>query len=116
MGVEITRRKNTAVVAFKAPSISDVEQIATASQQIKQFVDENHPRALVFDFGGVKFFSSKVLGLLLDLRAGLQAQDGELFISGINPQLYRIFKITNLDKVFRFFSDAESAFKAIGKN
>lgn len=116
MGVDITRRNDTAVVAFKAPSISEAEQLDTASAQIKQFVGDNNPEALVFDFAGVKFLSSRVLNLLLDIRAGLQANNGELFISGINPQLYRIFKITNLDKVFRFFPDAESAFKAIGKN
>ena len=31
----------------------------------------------------------------------------------IFPQLHRVFKITNLDKVFRFFPDKESAVKTI---
>ena len=112
IGVEITSKETAAIVAFKAPSITDLEQIAAASDQIKQFVDDKRPSAIVFDFGGVKFFSSKVLGLLLDIRAELQAHQGKLLISGINPQLHRVFKITNLDKVFRFFPDAESAVKA----
>jgi len=111
LDVEITSEGGVAVVAFKAASISHVEGIDAASKQIKEFVEENHPKKIVFDFEQVKFFSSQVLGLLLDIRAKLQTYNGEVVISAINPQLYRVFKITNLDKIFRFFPDKESAVK-----
>jgi anti-sigma B factor antagonist len=68
---------------------------------------------VIFDFAGVKFFSSQVLGLLLEIRAKLQASNSEVVISAINPQLHRVFKITNLDKIFRFFPDRESAVKVV---
>jgi anti-anti-sigma factor len=54
-----------------------------------------------------------VLGLLLDIRAKLQSHNGKVVISAINPQLHRVFKITNLDKIFAFFPNRESAVKAI---
>jgi anti-sigma B factor antagonist len=110
--IKITSEDSVAVVAFKAASISDVEGIATASKQIKEFVDENHPNRLIFDFRGVKFFSSLVLSVLLEVRSKLAAYNGEVAISAINPQLHKIFKITNLDKIFNFFPDKESAVKA----
>lgn len=112
VGVEITGEGNVAVVTFKATSVSDVESIAAASIQIKDFVNKNHPGSLIFDFTGVQFFSSQVLGLLLDVRAKLRACNGKMIISGINPQLHRVFKITNLDKIFTFFPDRDSALKA----
>ena len=84
----------------------------TASNQIRSFLDESRPQRLVFDFSGVKFFSSQVLGMLLDIRSALQGQNGELVISAVNPQLYRVFQVTNLDTVFRFFPDATSAIEA----
>ncbi len=112
--VEITGEGSAAVVAFKATSISDVEGISAASKQIKEFIEENHPKGIIFDFEQVKFFSSQVLGLLLDIRAKLETSKGEVVISAINPQLHRVFKITNLDKIFRFFPDKESAIKAVG--
>jgi len=114
--VEITSKGNVAVVIFKVPSISDMEAIAAASKQINEFIEKNHPNGLVFDFGEVKFFSSRVLGLLLGIRAKLKTSNGEVVISAINPQLHRVFKITNLDKVFRFFPDEVSAVKAISKD
>ena len=113
VGVEITSEGPVAVVAFKATSISDVEGIAAAAKQIKEFIDENHPNRIVFDFEQVKFFSSLVLGVLLNIRAKLETYNGEVVISAINPQLHRVFKITNLDSVFRFFPDKESAVRAV---
>jgi len=116
VGVEITSEGSAAVVAFKSASISGVEEIAVASKQIKKFIDENHPDKLIFDFEGVKFFSSQVLGLLLDIRVMLKTCNGEVVISAINPQLHRVFKITNLDKIFRFFRDKENAIKTADTN
>lgn len=113
VAMQITSQDNVAVVRFEAASISDVEAVATASRQIKSFIDQNHPNELIFDFEGVKFFSSQVLGLLLDIRAKLQPHNGKVVISAINPQLHRVFKITNLDKIFDFFPDKESAVKAM---
>ena len=112
-GVVITNEAGAAVVVFKSASISEVDVITAASKHIKALIDENQPDKIIFDFDGVKFFSSQVLGLLLDIRAKLKPLNGEVLISAINPQLHRVFKITNLDKVFRFFPDKESAFQAM---
>jgi anti-sigma B factor antagonist len=111
--VEITMQDTVAVVAFKAPSISGVEEIAAASRQITEFIEENHPNRIVFDFERVKFFSSQVLGLILHIRAKLKEYDGQVVISAIDPRLHRIFRITNLDKIFEFFPHRENAVKAI---
>ena len=109
IGLKITIEASTAIVAFKSASICDVDGITNASNQIKEFIDENKPTRLVFDFEGVKFFSSQVLGLLLDIRAKMGTYNGEVVISAINPQLHRVFRITNLDKVFKFFPDKKNA-------
>ena len=111
--VEMTKASGVAVAAFKSGCISDVEGIAAAGKQIKEFVDEANLNKVIFDFSEVRFFSSQVLGLLLDVRAKLQDRDGEVAISAINPELHRVFKITNLDKIFRFFEDRASAVETI---
>jgi len=109
VGVEIKKEGDTGVVTFKAAILTDVHEIADAAERIEQFIQANHPERVIFDFDAVKFFSSQVLGLLLEIRAKLQACNGQVVISGINPQLHRIFKITNLDKIFRFFPDKKNA-------
>ncbi len=108
-GVEITTQAGIGVVSFQAASISDVEEINAISNKISDFIDKNKPVRLIFDFKQVKFFSSQILGMLLNMRKKLSASKGEVLISAINPQLHRVFRITNLDKIFRFFPDVESA-------
>jgi anti-anti-sigma factor len=109
---QIEQQGDVAVVSFKKSSISNVQDITLAAQNIAQFVEANHPKKVIFDFKSVKFFSSQVLGLLLETRAAVGAYNGKVFISAINPQLHRVFKITNLDQVFAFFRDIDSALNA----
>ena len=111
--IEITSEGAVAAVTFKTASISNTEQITATSEQIKGFVEENHPEKIIIDFECVKFFSSQVLGTLLDIRAKLETYGGEVVISAIDPQLHRVFKITNLDKIFKFFPDKQTAFQAM---
>jgi anti-sigma B factor antagonist len=114
--IEIKKLEDVAVVVFNAASIADVAGIEKVSVQIKRFIADNCPKKMVIDFVHVKFFTSQALGLLLDLWRKLQAGGGEVVISGINPQLHRVFKITNLDKIFRFFPDEQTALKAFDTN
>ena len=108
-GIEITGGNSVAVVAFRGASVTDIEEIRSSAEQVGRFIGDNHPKKIVFDFTNVRFFSSQVLGLLLDMRQSVQPFNGEVVISAINPQLHRIFRITNLDRIFRFFPDTESA-------
>jgi anti-sigma B factor antagonist len=114
VGVEITTQGNAGIVTFQSTSITDANGIASVSKQITKYIDQNSPKKLIFDFVKVKFFSSQVLGLLLEFRSRLEAYGGEVVISSINPQLHRVFRITNLDKIFSFFKDRETAVKTIG--
>jgi len=116
VGVKITNEEGVAIIAFKATSISYAEEIAVAAKAIEEFIEQNRPKRVIFDFWGVKFFSSQVLGLLLNIRDKVQKYDGEVVISAINPQLHKVFKITSLEKVFRFFPDKESAIKGVKTN
>ena len=113
VSIKITSQDNAGIVDFQSASICDADGIVTASEQIKEFINRNQPIRLIFDFEKVKFFSSQVLGSLLEIRAKLKAYDGEVVISAINPQLHRIFRITNLDKIFNFYPDKDSAIKKL---
>jgi anti-sigma B factor antagonist len=114
LGLEITSQDDAVIVSFKATSISNYEGINSAAERIREYVDENKPATMVFDFEQVKFFSSQVLGLLLEIRAKLNELGGEVVISAIDPRLHRVFTITNLDRIFRFFPSRKSALEAIG--
>ena len=107
--VKIAHKGSAAVVAFRSATVTDIEEIRGAGEEIGKFISEARPKKVVFDFINVRFFSSQVLGLLLNIRNRVQRFNGEVVISAINPQLHRVFRITNLDSIFRFFPDSKSA-------
>ncbi len=109
VSLEIGSIGQAGVVEFKTASVSDAEAIAYAGQEIKKYIEQNRPKRIVFDFSQVRFFSSQVLGLLLDIRSKLEPYGGQVVISAIEPQLHRVFRITSLDKIFQFYPDKESA-------
>jgi anti-sigma B factor antagonist len=111
--VEIITADDIAVVTFSSPSISASQGIDQMSQKINDFICANYPRKIIMDFFNVRFFSSQLLGLLLQVWRKLHGYGGRIVISGINPQLHRVFKITNLDKIFEFYPDKETALKAL---
>jgi anti-anti-sigma factor len=111
--VEISSEGDVAIVSFTSNCISDVEEITGASATIGQYVQVHPPREIVFDFSGVKFFSSQVLGLLLEARGYVKARGGKVAICALDPQLHRVFRITNLDKIFAFYPDCPAALAAV---
>ena len=79
--VDISEEGEAAIVAFQKSSLSNVDEIATASKEIRDFIKENQPKKVVFDFEQVRFFSSQVLGILLDVRARLKEYEGEVVVT-----------------------------------
>ncbi|MCD4831294.1 MAG: STAS domain-containing protein [Anaerohalosphaeraceae bacterium] len=92
-----------AVITFNFATMPAGVGIEALAGQLSELIIERRPYGMVVDFTGVKFFSSQTLGVILDARKKISAYDGKIVISGIDPQLYRVFKITNLDKIFEFF-------------
>ena len=111
--MEIETRDGVMVVRFNTASIDAAEGFEKIARDLRQLVGEHKPAKLVVDFGRVVFFSSHMLGLLVDIWRRLKDCGGFLVISGINPNLNRVFRITNLDKVFTFYPDIDSAMKAL---
>ena len=108
-GVDITSAGNAAVASFQSACVSDVEEITSASACIREYIHQHQPRRMVFDFTGVKFFSSQVLGLLLEARAQLSPDQGRVVVCALDEQLRRVFAITNLDRIFTFHADRQAA-------
>ena len=110
--IEIVTSDNVSIVSFSARSIGGISEIEQISAELQAYVRENQPMKMVVDFNGVGFFSSQMLGLLVDIWRRMKEYEGVILISGINPQLARVFKITNLDRIFQFYPDRDSAVAA----
>ena len=85
----------------------------TIAETLRNLIQNQNTSKMVVDFSNVCFFSSQLLGLLVDIWRRMKETGGTLLISGINPQLTRVFRITHLDKLFDFYDDTEAAVSAL---
>ena len=66
-------------------------------------------RKIILEFTAVKFMSSQALGVLLKLKKAMDPVHGKIVIVGIRPELHKVFKITNLHKMFTFHDELDKA-------
>ncbi|NLX05451.1 MAG: STAS domain-containing protein [Phycisphaerae bacterium] len=98
--VVVEQTDNGACIARLVPSnVLDELQITGIGRQLTDLVDQG-ARRLVVDFSRVDHLSSSALGMLITVRQGLSQVKGDMRLCNIRPEIYEVFKITGLDKLF----------------
>lgn len=60
---------------------------------------------LHLDCAKVTFMDSTALGSLVAVLKNVKAYEGTIVLKNLKPNLYKLFKITNLDRVFEIAGD-----------
>jgi anti-sigma B factor antagonist len=107
--MDVSSQGDVLVVSFRQTSIDGITGVEQVAEALRSMIGDCQPRKMVVDFSQVRFFSSQMLGLLVDIWRRMQNFGGLLIISGIDPQLTRVFKITHLDRLFSFYESRELA-------
>ena len=63
-------------------------------------LDISSVKEVVFDFRGVTFIGSAGIGKLLLFYKNLAAQGGKITIENMNNDIFTMFKVVKLDKIF----------------
>ncbi len=111
----LEQQDNVTVVSFKDPNILSAYHINDVSKDLYDLIDKQGLTRLVIDFSDIRMLSSQTLSVMLTMKQKLDKVNGQIVICGINPQLYRVFKITNLHDVFCFADDRDSAVQQAAK-
>jgi anti-sigma B factor antagonist len=107
--LRIEHQPQVTVVGFRDASILDMLTIQRVGKELYEIVDAPRPKNLILDFAEVRFLSSQALGVLLTLKRKAEKAGIKVALAAIRPELARVFKITNLDKLFEFFDDRAAA-------
>ena len=106
--------RDVTVVNFTDASILDTVQVQQIGEELYELIDDKAIRKLILDFSNVKFLSSSALGVLITLRKKSDEIKGKVLLCGMKPDLRKIFKITNLEKLFDFYENEERALNYFG--
>lgn len=97
------------VVRFRDQKIIEDINIQEWGQELFQLVDAENRQKLLLNFSGVDFLSSAALGKLITLDKKAKARGGILKLCNIRPEIYEVFAITKLNRLFDIKDDESDA-------
>jgi len=107
--LKIKRSEGVSVVEFADRKILEELSIQEIQDELDQLVESEPGIKLLLNFQNVDHLSSAALGVLITLNKRVKEQNGSLKLSDINRQIFEVFKITRLNKVFDIHETADQA-------
>lgn len=107
--LQVSQVGDVTVVRFVDRKILDEANIQELGQEMFRLVEEDHRTRLLLNFSAVEFLSSAALGKLITLDKKVKANKGKLKLSNIRPEIYEVFAITKLNKLFDIRDDEADA-------
>ena len=99
--VSVSTHKDIRVVEFTNNKILDEANIADIQNTLNALIDEQPSPKLLLDFSTVDHLSSAALGALINVNNRIRQKNGQLRLANIKPQIFEVFVITKLNKLFR---------------
>ncbi|MCK4341563.1 MAG: STAS domain-containing protein [Phycisphaerae bacterium] len=111
--LRVEEHEHVIVVRFPDDSSSEAAAIENTERELNVLVDNLGRRNMVLDFSEVRFFSSRSIGVLIQLRKKADLAQAQIVLSAARPELQRVFHITRLEKLFQFFDSTADAIAAL---
>ncbi len=100
--ISIEQTEGRTTLTFNDASILGETNIKELEARVMNALAEAPAPEIVLDFSKIRFMASSFIRLLVKLRQAVIDRGSQLSISNVHPKIYQIFKITQLDKVFKF--------------
>jgi anti-sigma B factor antagonist len=114
--LKLSSHQDVTIVRFVDRRILDEANIQEVGQELFQLVEEERCRNLLLNFSNVEFLSSAALGKLISLNNKVKARGGDLKFSNIRPEIYEVFAITRLNKMFDIKDEEADALAAFNQS
>jgi anti-sigma B factor antagonist len=96
-------------IEFVDRNILDEANIQQIGEEIMAIVDGGDRPRILISFENVDHLSSAALGTLITINNKIRNKTGELRLANIDPQIYEVFVITKLNKLFQIHDTSEQA-------
>ncbi len=99
-------------IRFVDRNILEEAAIQQIGEEIAQIIERSTNPKILISFQQVEHLSSAALGTLISVNNKVKLKGGQLRLSDIDAQIYEVFVITKLSKLFRIYDTAEEARKS----
>ena len=110
--LDVNEVGDVTVVRFRDHKIIEDVNIQELGQEMFRLVETDGRHKLLLDFSSVDFLSSAALGKLITLDKKTKAHGGVLKLANIRAEIYEVFSITKLNRLFDIRRDEADALAA----
>ncbi len=107
--IRVVEQDDVLRIEFVDRNILDEANIQQIGEEISQLVEMKLQPKVLISFENVDHLSSAALGTLITINNQIRGKDGQLRLANIDPQIYEVFVITKLNKLFQIHDSAEQA-------
>ncbi len=112
--LRIKNENDVTQVEFIDRNILDEANIQQIGDELAAIIDSSDTPKLLISFNNVDHLSSAALGTLITVNNKIKAKGGELRLANIDPQIYEVFVITKLNRIFDIHDTVDEAVSSFG--
>ena len=112
--VVVERLEKATKINFLDRNILEESVIQKIGEEIGSVIEAADKPNILLDFENVEHLSSAALGTLITVNTKVKQKGGQLRLAAIDKQIYEVFLITKLNKLFQIHdtaAEAERSFK-----
>ena len=110
--LDVNEVGDVTVVRFRDHKIVEDINIQELGGEMFHLIEVDGRDKLLLNFSAVDFLSSAALGKLITLDRKMKAHGGTLKLCNIRPEIYEVFAITRLNRLFDIKDDEADALAA----
>ena len=115
MGIQSSSKDGILTIQLTDERLMEEGQLKRIQDELLTLLGKRTEQKVVLDFTKVQFMSSSMLGKLVQLHKKCTEYKVKLKLCGIDREIRKVFKITNLHKLFDIESDVAAARKSFSK-
>lgn len=108
----MTREGDITRINFLDRNILEEASILSIGDEIAQQIEQSTNPKMLLSFAKVEHLSSAALGMLITVNNKIRQKGGQLRLAEIDPQIYEVFVITKLNKLFQIHPTSEQALQS----
>ena len=107
--LNVSETDGITIVSFNDRNILEEANIQAIGDEVAALIENKPLPKLLIDFQNVEHLSSAALGTLITINNRIRQKGGQLRLANIDPQIYEVFIITKLNKLFQIHDTREQA-------
>jgi len=106
---EVQKHEDVTVVRCNETALIDTMVIEKMRNLLNDLVEHFNRTRIVVDMDNVAHMSSAALGVLIPVSNKLRKSSGTIVLAGVGDSIREVFKITKLERRFRFAPNVSAA-------